>query len=210
MRLTLALYTLVFAARAFGVELIRPSAPPVQLTFTFAAPAMIAPLSAAAPMPLAAPLGSAPTLAPIAAISAAPTPAAVAAPALAAAPPAAPAVITLLPRSAPATSADEDGDDGRSQLRQLARDDVGTSRAFDSPRRATKMDYVEFGRQLARRSGLDLNPFNQADAKRRILAASGYTHLYGAGGVRIPIADASDVRVGNAFLRVKRTFDRRP
>ena len=75
--------------------------------------------------------------------------------------------------------------------------------------RKTKIDYDEFGRQLASRQGLSLDPFRHADAKRRILRAAGYDVLHGAGGKRIPLDEAADVRVGSAFLNVKRAFDRR-
>jgi hypothetical protein len=113
------------------------------------------------------------------------------------------------PKSASPAVRDDGREDGRSQLQRLAQSADASGRAFDAPRRKTKMDYDEFSRQISAAPGLDPNPFRHADTKRRILAASGYTHLYGAGGSRIPLADAADVRVGNAFLSVKKTFDRR-
>jgi hypothetical protein len=192
-RRALALFSLVFAARAFGAEPVRPSFVPVQLAFSFEAPAMIAPLTARPPVSPSMSLVAAPTLMPAAPELSAP----------------APAEIPLAARSRPTASREDGDDEGRSQLQRLADDAGGSSRVFDASRRATKMDYEEFGRQLDRRPALDVNPFYHADAKRRILAASGYTHLYGAGGIRIPLAQASDARVGRAFLSVKKTFDRR-
>jgi hypothetical protein len=195
------LYVLLLAAPALGVELARPSLAPVQLSLSFAAP-VAAPLispALAAPLPaLAVSLTAAPSPA---AVAAAPAAAFSLAPALAAARP---------PELLPAAATGNEGEDGRSQLKRLASAAGSSGTAFDSPRRATKMDYEEFGRQVAARPGLSLDPFQHADAKRRILAASGYTHLFGAGGRRVPLAEASDVRVGKAFLSVKRTFDRRP
>ncbi len=75
--------------------------------------------------------------------------------------------------------------------------------------RKTKIDYDEFGRQLLRSPGLSSNPFQHTDAKRRILKASGYSRLYGAGGVAVAIDRASDIRVGKAFASVLRAFERR-
>jgi hypothetical protein len=213
MRRSLALYALLFAARASGVELARPPVAPVQLGFSFAAPPMIAPSLMAGPVAMLGLPGAAPMLTPVALAPAAlvqlgfsfEEPARAEPPAAAA--PAVPVEAAPPIRTTPTASREDEGEDGRSQLRRLARGD--SSRVFNASRRATKMDYDEFGRQLARRPGLDQNSFNQSDSKRRVLAASGYTHLYGVGGVRIPIADASDVRVGNAFNSVKKTFDRR-
>ncbi len=75
-------------------------------------------------------------------------------------------------------------------------------------KRGTRIDYEEFGRQLAAHPGLSANPFQHAAAKRRILKASGYSRLYGAGGP-VAIESASDVRVGKAFENVRRAFERR-
>jgi hypothetical protein len=75
--------------------------------------------------------------------------------------------------------------------------------------RATAIDYEEFGRRLAGSPGLSLDPFKHAEAKRRILKAAGYSRLYGAGGVPIPIDQAADVRVGRAFANVHRAYRRR-
>ena len=179
------LYTLLLVAPLHGAELVRPSAP-VQLSFSFAAPVAMMPLTAltpALPMPL---------------------------PTAAVLPMAAPVLVAPLPASVSPSSKEDDRTDGRSQLQSLARNADAPGKSFDTPKRKTKMDYDEFGRQVAAAPSLDLNAFRHTDAKRRILAASGYTHLYGAGGVRIPLAKANDVRVGNAFLSVKKTFDRRP
>jgi len=79
-----------------------------------------------------------------------------------------------------------------------------------APRRArsSKIDYEEFGRQIAARPGISQNVFQHAEAKRRILRASGYSVLYGAGGIRIPLEDASDARIGNVFANVLRAFNR--
>lgn len=204
MRRSLVLYALLFAAPALGAELVRPRIEPVQLSLPFAAPIAAATLTAPTPVTLSAPLSMTPAPAPAAAaLSAVAAPA----PAPVAAAVASPAPASTLPKMAPRR---DEGEDGRSQLQRLARNADDPGGAFDAPRRATKMDYDEFGRQLAVRPGLSLNPFDHADAKRRMLAASGYTHLFGAGGRRVPLAEASDVRVGKAFLSVKKTYDRRP
>lgn len=191
MRCLFALCALLIAAPSFGAAFVRPQAAPVQLALPFAAPAAAMPL--ATPTIAAAPsaLPAAPILPPAAPLLSAPVPAA-----------------PQPTAAAPAPRRDE-GENGRPQLQRLAQSGDDAGRAFDAPRRATKMDYEEFGRQLARRPGLDENPFRHADEKRRMLAASGYTHLFGAGGRRIPLAEAADVRVGKAFLSVKKTFDRR-
>jgi hypothetical protein len=210
MRPLFAFIPLFFAFRAFGAEIVRPSLEPVQLSFSFAAPVALAPISALAPT-LSAPLAAAP--APAAAFAAAPIAVPVAAaveatPAAEAFAASAAKTATVLPGTA--ISGEDDKISGRAQLQTLANNLGASSRTFDASRRSTKMDYDEFGRQLAARPGIDLSPFNQTEAKRRILSASGYTHLYGAGGVRIPLSQATDVRVGNAFLSVKKTYDRRP
>jgi len=194
MRRPYLLGLLLLSAPAWGVELVRPTAP-VQLSFNFAAP-VAAPI-AASPAPLAA----------VAALTAAPTPLTAApAPFAVAAGPA----IAAAPSARPAVAAEEAREDGRSQLERAAAASESSNAGFEAPRRTTKLDYEEFGRQVAARPGLSLNPFQHADAKRNILSASGYTHLYGAGGRRVPLAQAADVRVGKAFLSVKKTFDRRP
>ena len=136
----------------------------------------------AAPGQLALPFdaASAPLSAPI---SSALSPA----PALAAAPPAADVALPLPLPAAPAPG-----------------QDLGASR-----RRTTKIDYDAFGRQLGLNPGLSLNIFGATDAKRGILAASGYTHLVGAGGRRIALADATAARIGAAFDKILRTFNNR-
>jgi hypothetical protein len=200
-RLSPFLYALLLVAPLRAAEVVRPQAAPVQLSFSFATPAAALPLTAQtlAATPMALPVAAAlPTAAPV---LAAPLPIL------------APTAIAAAPRAATVAAASQEDErtDGRSQLQSLTRnEDNLKGRAFDSSKRKTKMDYDEFGRQLAATPGLDLNAFRHTDAKRRILAASGYTHLYGAGGVRIPLSQANDVRVGNAFLSVKKTFDRRP
>ena len=195
MRRLVLLYTLLIVAPLHGAELVRPQAP-VQLSFSFAAPARAMSLTALSPEPpLALPTAAAlPVAAPV---LAAPLPALI------------PVAVAPALTSASPTVKEDERTDGRSQLQSLSRNEIGEGRAFDSSKRKTKMDYDEFGRQLAATPGLDMNAFRHAAAKRRILAASGYTHLYGAGGVRIPLAEANDVRVGNAFISVKKTFDRR-
>lgn len=40
-------------------------------------------------------------------------------------------------------------------------------------------------------------------------AASGYTHLIGAGGRRIALVDATAARIGQAFEKIMKTFDNR-
>lgn len=76
-------------------------------------------------------------------------------------------------------------------------------------RRSTRIDYDEFGRQVAGARGLSANVFRDTDAKRRILLASGYTHLKGPNGARIPIGKADDVRVGRAFENVLKAYENR-
>jgi hypothetical protein len=73
---------------------------------------------------------------------------------------------------------------------------------------ATKIDYEEFGRQVKAHPGLSSNPFQHAPAKRKILKASGYDRLRGPEGP-VAIERASDARVGMAFARVLRAFERR-
>lgn len=108
-----------------------------------------------------------------------------------------------------------EGDEHQNALYQLGLEREAADRAvrgLDKPAvaaKTTKIDYDEFGRQLARAPGLSLNPFQHADAKRRILKASGYARLYGTGGVPIKIDDAADIRVGKAFASVLRAFERR-
>ncbi|MFI5345247.1 MAG: hypothetical protein ACHQ51_02620 [Elusimicrobiota bacterium] len=196
MRRMLLLYTLLIVAPLHGAELVRPQAP-VQLSFSFVSPAPVMPLTALMPAaPIALPtVAVLPTAAPVLAVPVPVLP---------------PAAVAPQPASVSPAAEENERTDGRSQLQSLSRSANGDGHAFDSPKRKTKMDYAEFGRQLAAAPGLDMNAFRHTDAKRRILAASGYTHLYGAGGVRIPLSQAADVRVGNAFLSVKKTFDRRP
>lgn len=74
--------------------------------------------------------------------------------------------------------------------------------------KSTKLDYDEFGRQISG-SRLSTNVFRDTDAKRRILLASGYTHLKGPNGTRIPLAKADDVRIGKAFENVLAAYSRR-
>ncbi len=83
--------------------------------------------------------------------------------------------------------------------------------SFDGakPKRATKLDYAEFGRLVALTPRLSTNPFRDTEAKRRILAKAGYTHLIGPGGKRIPIAIADEVRVGRAFENTLKAHARR-
>ena len=185
MRRPLLLSLLLLAGPALGVELVCPSAASVQLKFDFAAP-VVAPIAAAVPLAAVAALVPAPV-----ALTAAPE-------------------ISAAPAPIPAAPAPEARETGRAQLETAAAASASSNAVFDAPRKTTKMDYEEFGRQVAARPSLSLNPFEHADAKRRILSASGYTHLFGAGGRRVPLADASDVRVGKAFLSVKKTSDRRP
>lgn len=74
--------------------------------------------------------------------------------------------------------------------------------------RSTKLDYDEFGRQVSG-ARLSANVFRDTDAKRRILLASGYTHLTGPNGTRIPLARADDARIGKAFENVLSAYRRR-
>lgn len=75
--------------------------------------------------------------------------------------------------------------------------------------RATKIDYAEFGRLVALTPRLSESHFRDTEAKRRILMASGYTHLIGPGGRRIPLAIADEARVGRAFEHTLKTYRRR-
>jgi hypothetical protein len=109
-----------------------------------------------------------------------------------------------------------EGDEHQTALYQLGLEreaaDRAARRLFAAPEpavRATAIDYVEFGRQLSRHPGLSLSAFRDASAKRAILKASGYSRLYGAGGVPVPIERADDVRVGKTFANVLRAFERR-
>lgn len=76
------------------------------------------------------------------------------------------------------------------------------------PKRATKIDYEEFGRQLAKHPGLSSSPFQHGPAKRKILKASGYDRLRGPEGP-VTIERATDARVGMAFVHVLRAYERR-
>lgn len=79
----------------------------------------------------------------------------------------------------------------------------------DRKARATKIDYAEFGRLVALTPRLSESHFRDTEAKRRILMASGYTHLIGPGGKRIPLAIADEARVGRAFEHTLKTYRRR-
>jgi hypothetical protein len=79
----------------------------------------------------------------------------------------------------------------------------------DRKPRATKIDYAEFGRLLALTPRLSESRFRDTEAKRRILRASGYTHLIGPGGRRIPLSIADEARVGRAFEHTLETYRRR-
>lgn len=109
-------------------------------------------------------------------------------------------------------------DDAQSDLYQRGLEQEQSDRAFFAslsapaaprPVRRTKIDYAEFGRRLASSPEVSLDVFRDSAAKRQILRASGYDVLIGKGGLRIPLDQASDARVGQAFLHVKRIFDRR-
>ena len=111
-----------------------------------------------------------------------------------------------------------EGDEHQNALYRLGLEREAVERALakagqaDAPpvkARKTAIDYDEFGRNLASAPGLSLDPFKHADAKRRILKASGYSRIYGAGGVPVPIDRAADVRVGKTFANVLRAFERR-
>lgn len=75
--------------------------------------------------------------------------------------------------------------------------------------RATKIDYDAFGAELRRRGTPDEGVFAQAALKRAILKAAGYTHLYGQGGVRVSLDEATDARVGAAFAKTLASWRRR-
>lgn len=75
--------------------------------------------------------------------------------------------------------------------------------------KTTKMDYEVFGAELARRGTPDSGVFAQTETKRSILRKAGYTHLYGQGGVRVSIDDASPARIGHAFNETLKAWRRR-
>ncbi len=75
--------------------------------------------------------------------------------------------------------------------------------------RATKIDYAAFGRALARSPRVSVDIFADAYAKRALLKAAGYTRLYGSGGTRVAIDDASDARIGRAFDATVRAYRNR-
>lgn len=112
-----------------------------------------------------------------------------------------------------------DGDEHQSALYQLGLEREAADRRVmelmadaeapvAKPKRATKIDYEEFGRQLAAHPGLSSSPFQHAPAKRKILKAAGYDRLRGPDGP-VAIERATDARVGMAFAHVLRAFERR-
>lgn len=113
-----------------------------------------------------------------------------------------------------------EGDEHQSALYQLGLErEAADRRVMDlmdaaqpgpaaKPKRATKIDYEEFGRQLARNPGLSSSPFQHASAKRKILKAAGYDRLRGPEGP-VAIERATDARVGMAFAHVLRAFEHR-
>lgn len=179
---------------------------PVQLSLNFAAPTPS----------FASPLAAAP-LAPIAltpALGVTPAFAAIPAPVFAAFHSGDPVAYVKAARAAEYEP--PEGDEHQNALYQLGLQREAADKAVleldrpeAAPARATKIDYDEFGRQLSRAPGLSANVFQHADAKRRILKASGYTRLYGAGGVPVAIDRAADARVGKTFANVLRAFQRR-
>ncbi len=182
---------------------------PVQLSLdfhaptpSFTAPLSISPLAPLAPVSLTPSLGVAPSFAPIPA------------PVIAAFHSGDPAAFVKAARKAEYEP--PEGDEHQNALYQLGLQREAADKALlaldhpePAPARTTKIDYDEFGRQLSRSPGLSTNVFQHTDAKRRILKASGYTRLYGAGGVPVPIDRAADVRVGKTFANVLRAFERR-
>ncbi|MDD5304764.1 MAG: hypothetical protein PHS14_16840 [Elusimicrobia bacterium] len=211
MRRVLVLAVLIAASLGRAAAQSRTAPASVQLSLSFAAPApaLLAPLTVSALQPSLAP----------AVLSVAP---ALSAPAFAAAPKPVMAAFhtgdpsAYLKAARAAEYEPPEGDEHQSALYQLGLEREAADRAartlFASPApaaRATAIDYEEFGRQLSRHPGLSLNAFSHTDAKRRILKASGYSRLHGAGGVPVPIERADDARVGKAFANVLRAFDRR-
>jgi hypothetical protein len=75
--------------------------------------------------------------------------------------------------------------------------------------KSTKMDYEVFGAELSRRGTPDSAVFSQTETKRSMLRNAGYTHLYGQGGARISIDDASPARIGLAFAETLKAWRRR-
>lgn len=182
---------------------------PVQLSLNFSAPTpaftaplSVAPLSPLTPASLTPSLGAAPAFAPIPA------------PVIAAFHSGDPVAFVKAARKAEYEP--PEGDEHQTALYQLGLQREAADKAVlaldhpePAPARATKIDYDEFGRQMARAPGLSANVFQHVDAKRRILKASGYTRLYGAGGIPVPIDQAADVRVGKTFANVLRAFQKR-
>lgn len=221
-RLRLSLLIMALPAALWGGEALRP----VQLSLDFGAPRPAA-LAAALPVnPLTAPL-----LPAVAAPSAAPGLAAPSAPA-----PAMPAPVARALAAGDAhafykavAAAGYDlprGDDHQERLLKEGADRAAADAAmFDhagdfrraaeksppaaAPKRATKIDYAQFGRLVALTPRLSESHFRDTEAKRRILMASGYTHLIGPGGRRIPLAIADEARVGRAFEHTLKTYRRR-
>lgn len=74
-------------------------------------------------------------------------------------------------------------------------------------KRQPKIDYARFGAALKKyEPSLDI--FRDADLKRIAYRQAGYTHLYGEDGERIPLDDASDARIGGAFVKTCKAYKR--
>ncbi|MBI3563633.1 MAG: hypothetical protein HY079_00390 [Elusimicrobia bacterium] len=200
-----------------------PEGVPVQLALPFAAvPAAV--VTAPAALPTAAVLPAAPAAAlPPAAPAAAVTPAAAAAPAATWG--AMPASVARALRAGDAREFWEAcrrsgfeppaSDDRQQSLLAEGWARASADAAFERPlaygetaapaplpaakAKRTKIDYEAFGEELRRRGTPGEGVFAQTAVKRAILKAAGYTHLYGRGGERVSLDDASDARVGGAF-----------
>jgi hypothetical protein len=84
-------------------------------------------------------------------------------------------------------------------------------RTAPAPKQATVIDYNAFAAALDRHTGINAeNIFAHTATKRAILAAAGYTVLYGEGGVRIPLEDATAAKIGAVFKKTWAAYRRRP
>lgn len=199
-----------------------PGRAPIQLTLAFPTTAVPAAVVPAAPFASAvAPL---PAFTAPAAVSLAPAPAKAFAASWSAMPPAVAAAL----RGGDARAfwkacrdegfAPPEGDDAQQSLLKEGADLVAADRlalarpaktaAAPAAKRGSKIDDAAFARALSGRSVRE-GIFDDAGAKRAILRAAGYTHLYGAGGVRLTLEEASDARVGRVFASTLAAHRRR-
>ena len=71
-------------------------------------------------------------------------------------------------------------------------------------------DYEVFGREVRERPYLQVrNRFKDVPIKREILKKAGYDALDAEGGRHVRIEDATDARIGLAFMRTYRQYQNR-